>query len=543
MNAKHLIAHFDRFDSADVIPRLRRFVVDLAIRGHLASGSPEDGSVTDFLEGIVPESSLPSVSPFSETIPFRTPDHWAWVQLGSLTRLVMGQSPPGSTYNKSGEGLPLINGPVEFTPGPFGRTTINQYTAAPTKTCEEDDFLLCVRGSTTGRTNVAGFRACIGRGVAALQPLFPDQYMRIYVAHVRDTVIGMGRGIAFPSITRRQLEELPIPLPPLEEQLRIVAKVNDLMVLCDHLEEVQTRRERRRDWLATTSQRRLIEDTLDREAFRLSAGFYLERLPRLATRAEHISELRRTILTLAVRGALVRQKDEGSAAELFTRLVKHADPKKRDLIVDIRTRETKLEIPASWQLVPLIALGKWAIGSGFPKSEQGGHDGPYFFLKVSDMNRAGNEKFITTSQNTIDESAAVRMKAKLHPPGTIIFPKIGGAIATNKRRILTRPSAIDNNCLGITLWPDLSIEWCYLLLSWLDLTEYQSGTAMPALQQGVLSQIPIGLPPAEEQQRIVARFNELMVVCDGLEEQLRQGSQGRSRLLEAVLHEALNSAA
>ena len=67
------------------------------------------------------------------------------------------------------------------------------------------------------------------------------------------------------------------------------------------------------------------------------------------------------------------------------------------------------------------------------------------------MNLPGNEKFITTANNCIDDNAATRMRAKIHPPGAIIFPKIGGATATNKRRILTRGAAIDNNCLGIKL--------------------------------------------------------------------------------------------
>src|SRR5205085_4287702 len=87
------------------------------------------------------------------------------------------QSPPGDTYNTTGEGVPLINGPVEFSAGPFGRTVVNQYTIAPTNFCEEGDLLICVRGSTTGRTNVAAFRACIGRGVAAIQPYFNDAFV------------------------------------------------------------------------------------------------------------------------------------------------------------------------------------------------------------------------------------------------------------------------------------------------------------------------------------------------------------------------------
>jgi type I restriction enzyme S subunit len=153
----------------------------------------------------------------------------------------------------------LINGPVEFSQGPFGTTVLNQHTTAPTKLCRKGDLLLCVRGSTTGRTNIAGFDACIGRGVAALQPMYDDQFIRLFVWSWRDQIIEMGRGIAFPSISRRQIEDLPVPVPPLAEQQRIVSKVDEMMAICDKLES----------WLSTTAATRykLLEATLHEVVF------------------------------------------------------------------------------------------------------------------------------------------------------------------------------------------------------------------------------------------------------------------------------------
>ena len=161
----------------------------------------------------------------------------------------MGQSSPGDTYNRSGNGVPLINGPVEFTSGPFGRTTGNQFTTAPRKFCEEGDLLICVRGSTTGRTNVAGFRACIGRGVAAISSSIDDEFIRLFIWKAREDILAMGRGIAFPSVSKKQLENLPVPLPPLAEQHRIVAKVDELMAVCDQLEAGLNAADGTRSWL------------------------------------------------------------------------------------------------------------------------------------------------------------------------------------------------------------------------------------------------------------------------------------------------------
>ena len=232
----------------DQIKALRQTILNLAVRGKLVPQDPNDEPASEFLKRIAVEKArraktgevrekapILSVRPFESDSPI--PAAWASVKLVELSNIVMGQSPSGETYNTDGEGVPLINGPVEFSDGPFGLTVANQYTTAPTKVCDKGDFLMCVRGSTTGRSNIAAFDACIGRGVAAIQPLFGDGFVRLFLWSMRKRIINMGRGVAFPSITRKQLENLLVPLPPLAEQHRIVAKVDELMALCDRLEK------------------------------------------------------------------------------------------------------------------------------------------------------------------------------------------------------------------------------------------------------------------------------------------------------------------
>lgn len=249
MNVDRLFTHFDRLaDAPDAIPRLRRFILDLTVRGRLVPQDPNDEPASEFLKHVaakkarlikvgkvVKREPMSSDKPVEQNFPI--PFAWTSTRLAQVSNIIMGQSPPGQTYNTHGEGVPLINGPVEFSEGPFGETVVNQYTTAPTNFCNKGDFLICVRGSTTGRSNIAAFKACIGRGVAAVQFLFDDDFVRLFLWSVRDQIISLGRGIAFPSITRKQLEDLPVPLPPFAEQHRIVAKVAELMALCDRLEE------------------------------------------------------------------------------------------------------------------------------------------------------------------------------------------------------------------------------------------------------------------------------------------------------------------
>ena len=149
------------------------------------------------------------------------PSGWSIQSLGNIADITMGNSPPGDSYNDQRIGVPLINGPVEFSEGAFGETIASKFTTAPTKMCRKGDFLICVRGSTTGRTNIAAFDACIGRGVAAIQAHGEQRYVNHFVRTLEKQIYASGNGSTFPSISQQQLHELQVPLPPLPDQKRI----------------------------------------------------------------------------------------------------------------------------------------------------------------------------------------------------------------------------------------------------------------------------------------------------------------------------------
>ena len=161
------------------------------------------------------------------------PEGWEWCRLGEICEIVMGNSPPGISYNADGEGIPLINGPAEFSKGPFGKTVILKYTTEPTKLCKENDLLICVRGSTTGRTNIAGSQACIGRGVALIRADVFQGYLNWYIHSNQKKIYSLGTGSTFPSISYDDISELAVPLPPLPEQHRIAAAIEALFARLD----------------------------------------------------------------------------------------------------------------------------------------------------------------------------------------------------------------------------------------------------------------------------------------------------------------------
>ncbi|MBI5423236.1 MAG: restriction endonuclease subunit S [Opitutae bacterium] len=148
---------------------------------------------------------------------------WTETTLGRVSEIVMGQSPPGTTYNEDGVGLPLINGPVEF--GKRFPTAV-QWTTAPTKTCNPDDVLICVRGSTTGRINISNDTFCIGRGIAAIRGrsgLATTPFLEFVLRELAAEILeeARGSGSTFPSITGQRLAGAKVQIPNLSHQRRI----------------------------------------------------------------------------------------------------------------------------------------------------------------------------------------------------------------------------------------------------------------------------------------------------------------------------------
>ena len=559
MNAERLLALYDRVaDVPDAVPRLHRFVLDLAVRGRLVEQDPADEPASELLKRIATEKerlmkageirkrkTLPPV----EEPPFDIPENWSWRRIREVTS-DRGQKIPDARFTY------IDVTAIDKENGIVVDPKVLNSGEAPSrarKIAQKGDVIYsCVRPyllnvavieQDIDPPPIASTAFAILNGHSFVVPRYLWIVLRspFMVAIVEENQ----RGQAYPAINDSDFALLPFPLPPLAEQHRIVAKVDELMALCDRLEAARTAQEERRDRLAAAGLTRLNAPDPDAVTFRAHARFAVDTLPALTARADQVARLRRTILYLAVRGKLVEQDPaDEPASELLKRIksdrVKNAG--RRDIVPEIEESELGT-LPKNWSAVALIQLGCWALGSGFPKNEQGAIDGPYFFLKVSDMNLPGNEKIIVCANNHIDEAASKRIRARIHPPGTIIFPKIGGAISTNKRRILAKPSAIDNNCLGIKFSHYIDIEWAYLVLSSLDFTQYQVGSTVPALQQGTLGAIPILLPPLAEQHRIVAKVGELMVLCDRLEAGLTAADAARRRLLDSLLHEALDESA
>lgn len=162
---------------------------------------------------------------------------WEEKTLGDACILQMGQSPKGITYNTEGIGTPLINGPVEFGKGPFEKTIKSKFTSKPTKLCKENDLILCVRGSTTGKINIAGFDACIGRGVASIRFEENQMWLNFFIRLKQKDIYKLGTGATFPNVSGATLSNMLFPVPPKIKQDELINTMNLMLEHTNYLEQ------------------------------------------------------------------------------------------------------------------------------------------------------------------------------------------------------------------------------------------------------------------------------------------------------------------
>ena len=195
-------------------------------------------------------------------------------------------------------------------------------------------------------------------------------------------------------------------------------------------------------------------------------------------------------------------------------------------------------VPTHWDVLPLKRIGKFQAGAGFPISEQGNAGEDVLFVKVADMNLLGNEREIVSASNTVSHEVARRLGARIFERGTIIFPKVGGALLTNKRRLLARETCIDNNLMGCIV-AGADTDFAFRILSWLDFGRLAKPGPVPAISEGEIREIRIALPTVPEQTAI-ARF------LDHMDHRIQKYIRAKEKLIalldeykQALIHQAV----
>lgn len=352
------------------------------------------------------------------------------------------------------------------------------------------------------------------------------------------------RGQAYPAINEADFALVPLPLPPLAEQHRIVRKVTELTTLCDRLEAAQAEREARRDRVVAASFHRLADAPDDSQS---DVRFSLAHLGRFTTRVDHIYELRKTILRLAVRGLIVPQNvAEGSAAHCLqlsdaTRVAtaitdRRADAKRQALLL----ADECWPVPFSWEWRGLADLALFIDyrGQTPTKAREG------LRLITAKNVRKGSVSLVPEEVVTHDTYYSWMTRG---------LPKLGDVLFTTEAPMgnaavvqLTENFALAQRVICLRQYGAIDPDFLVLqLLSapfQLVLEKAATGLTAKGIKGAKLKRLPIAVPPVDEQRRIVAKVGELMTLCDQLQTTLGFEQDTRSRLLEAVLKQALDDA-
>ncbi len=202
-----------------------------------------------------------------------------------------------------------------------------------------------------------------------------------------------------------------------------------------------------------------------------------------------------------------------------------------DLKIDVKV-ESRFKLSTNYESKKLIKLAKISGGSGFPKEYQGNKDDSLIpFYKVRDMNSEGNEKYMNKSNNYVSEDTLRNtLKANIFEKDTIIFPKIGMAINTDKKRLLSRKSAVDNNTMTLTVIDDSILSPMYLyyyMVGVIRLEYFASPSNPPTISASSIGRMPIPLPEKEMQEKLV---NE----CKKLEKNFENSNMSQANYIKSI---------
>lgn len=162
--------------------------------------------------------------------PYPLPDGWQWVTLDSVAKIIMGQSPRGDATTDDASYTPLIGGAADMGDD---SPSITRYTKKPTKLSKKDDVIICVR-ATLGKPIFSDGEYCLGRGVAALRPCtISKSFLKYALINFEQYLYDSANGTTFLQIASKSLKRMPFPLPPFDEQQRIVSFLDEVLAKLD----------------------------------------------------------------------------------------------------------------------------------------------------------------------------------------------------------------------------------------------------------------------------------------------------------------------
>jgi len=510
---EEFLAEFGHLAEApDGMDRLRGLILDLAVRGRLVPQDPADEPASRLLERIdaererlVAEKKIKKGKPLTpvkedhELHPI--PGSWAWTRLGFPYEFLNGRAFKPEEWGDSG--LRIIR--IQNISDPDARASRFAGAVDPKHIIESGDLLLS--WSATLRASIwTGGKAVLNQHIFRVDSVggaVNTRFSQVALTALIQEMSRQAHGSAMQHVTKAALVQIPVAVPPSAEQQRIVARVDELMALCDELEEGQTKATELRAATTRSTLARIIDsgpaETDDAVAL-INDHLRLALNPGTGA-AEVVTELRKAILDLAVRGRLVPQDpaDEPASvlldhiAEERERLVSEKVMSKQSPLAALDPAWAGVESPNGWERIRLGALVHLEYGKSLPKASRDPRGDVPVMGANGEMNRCH--------------------EALLDAPGIIVGRK-GSAGAVTSVPVPFWPTDVTYFVRGVGGMP---LEFVSILLRSQRLSSLAKGIK-PGLDRNQVHELVVEVPPLAEQQRIVTRVDELMALCDELEE-------------------------
>ena len=483
---------------------LKNSILQLAVQGKLVEQRAEEGTARELLEQIklekeqlIKDKKIKKSKPLPEItedeIPFEIPESWEWVRLIDLCSLISDGTHKTPAYVEYG--VPFISvkdissGVMDFSNVKYITREEHEKLISRCKP-EMNDVLLC-RIGTLGKA----IKICTDKEFSIFVSLGLLKLIEADVADYIVQVINSGYGYRWiddnkvgggthtNKINLDTLRGMPIPIPPLEEQHRIVAKIEEILPYIDQYDKAYTKLE-----------------------------IFNKKFP---------EDMKKSILQMAMQGKLVEQRpEEGTADGLYeqivaekAQLIKDGKIKKEKPLPEIAEDEIPYEIPSSW---------RWVRFSEVMDVRDGTHDSPKYIETgiplVTSKNISGGGLYFSNVKYISREDADKINERSNVDTGDILFAMIGSignpVIVNKDREFCVKNVALFKNydkskmCIEYVYW--------FLYREQYIMKKVASGGVQSFISLNVFRNILFQLPPFEEQKRIVAKIEELLPYCDQL---------------------------
>ena len=474
--------------------QLKASILQYAVEGKLVKQDPNDEPASELLKRIENEKAeliregkikkskkLPAISNDEE--PFDIPDSWEWIRLGNICepiRYGFTSSAKDNGNSKLVRITDIQNNNVNWNNVPFCDVPKVKLKDLQLKT---NDILIARTGGTVGKSFVVKNISEVAVFASYLIRIrLIDNELIDFVKYFLDSpyywqMISLKQsGTGQPNVNATKLSEILIPIPPIEEQKRIVAKIEKLMPLVDEYAESYNRLQK-------------IDNEFE-------------------------DKLKQSVLQYAMEGKLVKQDpSDEPASELIKKienekaeLVKEGKIKKSKKLPAITDDEKPFDIPDSWEWVRLGNIGDWGAGATPSRQHPEYYGGDVLWLKTGDL----NDGVIQDTSEKITEAGVANSSVKVNQPGNILIAMYGATIG--KLGIVGKTLVTNQACCGCTPFKGIyNLYLFYYLLSARNrLIELGSGGAQPNISKTKIENFIFPLPPLEEQKRIVTKIEKVM---------------------------------